>query len=358
MSKLLIGMLLTVASMSLNAKVRLFNSEEILSAKLEMDISYFRKHKENLREEGIPGKFIVNGKSFAVEILSRGHGSMDNVHPPFKLVFNKKENKGTLFESIKKIKAFASPDGVSLGGERQVTSNYLTYKLVEKITPYAFKTRLFTIMYIDTSGVIDSFESKTFLKEPNKNIAKRLNMTYVPFKHDGPNDPIAMDLKSKIDMDTVEMITAFEFLAGNWDYAIPGLYSGMFRGLALSEKNMKMIKDASDTYYPIAYDFDFSGFIDRGSCWWEIGYDVMVEGRSDHFQHIKEACDISFIKSHYDIDLENYHYKNNLIKHYPYIREKINEWKAEYMTLLYTLSPNYLNNLDDYLDTLRDVIQD
>jgi hypothetical protein len=356
-TKLFILLLLIISSMSLRAKVNLFNSEDIVKANLEMDISYFRRHKAELREKGIPGKFIVGDKSYAVEVLSRGHGSMDNEHPPFKLVFNKKENVGTLFEGIKKIKAFSSPDGESQSGENQVLSNYLTYKLLQKVSAYAFQTRMFSIKYVDTSGIIESFVSKTFLKEPNKNIAKRMNMTYVPFKHGGVNDPVAMDVKSSLHKPTVELITAFEFLAGNWDHAIPGLYSEMFKGTAIAEKNMKIIKDSSNIYYPIAYDFDMSGFIDRGICWWEIGYNLMLDGRSDHFKNIKNSCNNSFIKSHLSIDLNNYYYKNNFIKHYPFIKSKVIEWQRDYSKLLSTLASNYINNLNAYLDSIEIVLK-
>jgi hypothetical protein len=340
------------------AEVRLFDSEDIISAKLEMDISYFRKEKENLRENGIPGKFTVNGKVYDVEVQSRGHGSMDNIHPPFKLKFKKRENVGTLFEDIKKIKAFTSPDGTSQKGEQQVLSNYLTYKLLEKINPYSFQTRMFSIMYVDTSGGIPDFESKTFLKEPNKNIASRFNMTYVPFKYGGPNDPLAMNLKDKVDELSAEIVSAFEFIAGNWDHAIPGFYSGLFMGPAQSEKNMKMIMDAAGTYYPIAYDFDMSGFIDRGMCWWEIGYNILKEGRSDHFENVKQTCDTAFIKSHYKEDLIKFHYKNNVLKHYPMIRNKISDWVNDYSVEFDELSPNYLNNLNDYLTVMDEVIEE
>lgn len=352
MSKLLTFCILMIISLTGFTKVRLFKSNEALDAEIQLDLTYFRAHREVLREKGIPGKMVVGAQSFEVEVLSRGQGSMDNHHSPFKLVFKKSENKGSLFEGIKKIKAFVEPQGETSQNQRQVLSNYLLYKLVEKVTPYAFKTKMFNLKYIDTSNNIPPFESLTFLKEPNKNIAKRFNMTYIAFKYGNGNDPIAMKIKDKVDLKTVELVTAFEFIAGNFDNAIPGIYSDIFKGPAQTEKNMKMIKDQNNKYYPVMYDFDFSGFMDRNYCWWEIGYGVTLPGRDAHYPNVKDICDGVFIEKHFEIDLNNYYYKENVKKYYPLIRSKIIEWRSENAQDLIKLSPSYLNNIDIYLRVL------
>jgi hypothetical protein len=358
MYKLLSLCFLLVISAPGYTKIRLFDTNEVLDAEIQFDLKYFRIHKEDLREKGIPGKFITLERSYDVEILSRGQGSMDNHHSPFKLVFKKSENKGSLFESIKKIKAFVNSEGENYYSNSAILSNYLLYKLVEKVNPYAFKTKMFRLKYTDTSGNISQFENLTFLKEPNKNIAKRFKMTYVPFKFNGPNDPIAMNIKSKVNLSTVELVTAFEFIAGNFDNAIPGIYSDMFKGPAKSEKNMKMLKDANDKYYPVMYDFDFSGLLYKGVCWWEVGYGVMDPSRQSHYPNLKEDCDKTFIKLHFTADLNNYHYKANVIKHYHKIKKDILEWVSENSNDLKRLPPSYLTNLYDYLEVVDEVIAD
>jgi hypothetical protein len=353
MSKIVLIMIFTMTSISAFSEATLFDDQKPLIATLEMDLTSFRENKEELRENGLLGIFKVEGKVFDVEVLSRGHGSFDNTNTPFKLVFDKVQREGTLFDGIKKIKAFVAAESDAYD-ERIILSNFLTYKLVEKLTPHHFKTRLFEITYIDTSGNIPPYTSTTFLMEPNKVLAKRLGSQYIPMKF-GHNERIDVVMEN-LDTNAVERITALEFLLGNFDHAIPGVYSGLFSNIAQFEKNMKMLLNKEQKYIPVAYDFDFTGTIDRGVCMWEIGIGVQLPERTDHIATMTGTkCDKFFVQKHLKVDLANYKHKESVFKYKNLFIKSMREWKSTYRLQIDRLSKDYLYNIDVYLEVLQEL---
>ena len=280
-------------------KVILFDSDDTINMTLEFDISYFREHREELRDKGVNGSITLeNGNVIPVEILSRGQGSMENTNPPYKLKFKQENSQNTIFQNIKKIKSFPNPEGDSEAGEKYVMSNYLIYRLLEIYYPYHFKTRMVEINYKDTAKKIEPFTSRTFLLEPNKVTAKRYDMINVNFENDPDADDgpacNASEATGNVENEILEKMTAFQFLIGNADHAIPGYQSEMFQGIASSEKNMKMLKGKDGKYYPIAYDFDLSGMIDRNCCFIEFSNSLLKPERQDQIPIA--VCDREVIK--------------------------------------------------------------
>lgn len=345
--------------------VPLFESSDELEITLTYDIKEFRKHREDYQEDGVQGTVTLSdGTQIPVEIISRGQGSLDNTNPPFKLKFKKENSANTVFSGIKKIKAFPNPDEDSVSGELNVKSNYLNYKLMEMFGEYAFKTRMLKIKYVDTSGKIDSFTSHSFLLEPNKLVAKRYNAEYVPFKpidYDaGETEPSCdvTQVTGNIDDSLVEQMTAFQFLIGNFDYAIPGYESNFFKGTASSEKNIKMIKDDEGKFYPLAYDFDFSGMIDRGICWWELGNGVFNPSRSEHFSKVGVKCDKETVKKHFREDLKDYYYKDQVKAQFKHFVDTVKLWKEKYQEEINEFTPDYISNLDIWISAVDEVLNE
>jgi hypothetical protein len=332
----------------------LFKSNKVLELVLTYNIEKFRKDKLNLRESGPKGVLTLpNQKKLNVQILSRGKGSLDNENPPYKLKFVKSETSNTIFSGIKKIKAFTTYNNGSNGANHTLMSNYLSYKLLELYAPYAFKTRLFRVKYIDTSNSIRPFTALTFFIEPNKVFAKRTATTYTEFS---PTDPTTRqriegyDVKNHIHIKSMEKVTAFQFFSGNFDFAIPGLYSDLVKGILYGEKNSKMFLNQNGNFIPIAFDFDFSPFIDNGLCDWERAMKLQSSIPDT-------TCNLVNLKKQLQISLGNFHYHNNVMKQYPAFKKAILKWKKQYKEELSSaLFRQYLNNLNDYIKTLDSLL--
>jgi hypothetical protein len=127
--------------------------------------------------------------------------------------------------------------------ESYVFKEYIAYKLFNLVTPYSFKTRLVKINYIDINNPGKIVTAYGILIENEDKLAERTNSVVINSKN--------LTQKNMITVDMLR-VALFNYMIGNTDWAVP------------TQHNVKVLKNLDlqiDKAIPVAYDFDYSGFV-------------------------------------------------------------------------------------------------
>jgi hypothetical protein len=130
--------------------------------------------------------------------------------------------------------------------ENNVLKEYLAYRLFNLVTPYSFKTRLVRIHYVDIHKPYKTYTTYGILIENEDNLAERNNAVIIDNKYVTQNHMNSEDMTR---------VALFNYMIGNTDWSVP------------YQHNVKILKSLdvlSDKGIPVAYDFDYSGFVNTG----------------------------------------------------------------------------------------------
>lgn len=212
-----------------------FNSEEVLHISLGFDLKSFIDNKNN--PENFDALITIYGKSDTlmefVNIKARGNMRRSYCSfPPLTIKFKKAPD-------IKVVTHCRNSDIHT----SYLFREYLAYKLYNQLTPYSFKTRLVKIDYVDTKKQGHVISEYGFLIENEDKMAER-NLAMVI-----DNDNISQRHMQSLDMTRLAL---FNYMIGNTDWSV------------LSQHNVKILRpvnEFTDEGIPVAYDFDYSGFV-------------------------------------------------------------------------------------------------
>lgn len=320
-SLLLFFLIGTLELISQNPK-KLFRTDSILNLTIEMpmkdvisDIVERKEHEANLFYMNPDGsrsdhkiKVMVRGKTRAKKVTCK--------FPPLSLNFKKKELKGSLFAGQNKLKLVTHCKSADYF-ENYIKREYTVYKLYQHINPYSFNVRLCKITYVDLNEKTKTMIHYGFLIEDIKDVAKRNDMEV--FKGPIRNQEV-------LNKEELDKLALFQFMIGNLDWSIP------------KRHNIKIIKNNSSKYLPIAvpYDFDYSGMVDTP-------YAIPPEG-----------IDISDVKSRVFRGLCRELGYGKTIQYYKTIRPEL---KAELDGISY-LSDKAKKEMIDYFNSFYKVLND
>jgi len=279
--------------------------------------------------------------------------------PPFKLKFQKENVKGSVFQGLKKVKAVVPIEMLNDRSDQFIMSQYLIYKLFEIYAPLAYKSRLIRLHIQDSSGQFAYEPKLMFFIEPNRNLEKRLNVLYIPFKIRERRN--LDELNSSLDQKYALKVIAFNFFIRNFDSAVPGTFATLGleygqEGLFGFEKNTKMFKDAFGVYRPLAYDFDLAGANDFGTCMWESMHLMMRITSGDGKSRTPKPdslCSAAWIKKSLAYSFEGHVHKAKLLIHRDHYLSSVQKWKKRYQEELSQLSVNHMKNFDMHLEALK-----
>jgi hypothetical protein len=155
-----------------------------------------------------------------------------------RIKIKKSEAKATLFQNNKSLK-LVLPCQYGKTYNDLVMKEYLCYKMYEPLTPYIFNTRLLNLALTDQRGKqTKTYEVTAFFIEDDDVVAKRFN-----------GKATDQDVHPNLLNDTCTLrLDFFQYMIANTDW------SSSF------QHNSKTIRTAQG-YYPVAYDFDMSGFV-------------------------------------------------------------------------------------------------
>jgi hypothetical protein len=175
-----------------------------------------------------------------VRVRVRGIWRLKNCEfPPVRLNFSNDATKKTVFKGLDK------PKLVSYCRDQDNYEQYILrelqlYRVYHTLTPASHAVRLMKMTYADSGSGKKEALRYAFLEEDPAAMATRLGGTLGKTKGALPDD-----LEPVHDA----VVGLFEYLIGNTDWAISALH------------NSELFASANGEYWPIVYDFDFSGAV-------------------------------------------------------------------------------------------------
>ncbi len=224
----------------------LFSSNDLIEFVLEANWEELDDDRSQESEER-PGRVLWTGLdgrevSIPIEVKTRGIFRLKKStcsFPPFRLDFPSEGTEGTIFDGQDKVKLVTHCRDRD-NYEQNVMEEYLAYRIYNLLTDISFRVRPARITYIDSRGEDDPVTRLAFLIEDEDAMADRLGgmVMDVPGAH--PSD---------FRQAQAALMYVFQFMIGNTDWAMSPFH------------NLKALGVGRD-YYPVPYDFDWSGLVD------------------------------------------------------------------------------------------------
>ena len=250
-SFLLIGLLLSVFVFNGNAQEQVnrkqfFLGDSIIEIVLNTNFTKLIVEKKGMEFQ--PAKITWNAGDSAhavveqIKIKMRGYYRRDFCSfASMGFDFSDSTGKSTL-RHLKKIKIVV-PCEWGPDDEQLLLKEFVLYKIYQLFTPMSYRVRLLHFKFEDNSGYTKSYRQYGFAIEPIDDLAKRNNMQ---------EEEKRKVLSEQTNLLHTTMVSIFEYMIGNTDWAIP------------PQHNIKLIipKDSAlAPPYIVPYDFDFSGAV-------------------------------------------------------------------------------------------------
>ncbi len=181
-----------------------------------------------------------------INIRTRGNFRLSKKNrefPPLRLNVKKGEVEGTLFQGQDKIKVVSPWKLGQDYWEQYVLAEYLTYRMLNLLTPLSFRARLARVTYVDGSGEDDSFTRYAFLLEDDSDMATR-NGGLKQDWQGGQLNPVLLEHRQAI------LVEFFQYMIGNTDWSGAEMH------------NMELVRLPDGRATTVPFDFDFSGIVD------------------------------------------------------------------------------------------------
>jgi hypothetical protein len=173
-------------------------------------------------------------------IRTRGIWRLKNCEfPPIRLNFTNEAVKGTAFRGLdepKLVNYCRNTDDY----EQYILQEFQLYRVYRLLTPVSHAARLIKLTYADSASGKAEASRYAFIVEQPGELAARIGGKMLKIKGAGPSDlePVQATLAS-----------IFQYMIGNTDFSVSGLHNAELLSMPLGE------------YYPVLYDFDFSGAV-------------------------------------------------------------------------------------------------
>jgi len=213
---------------------------------LRTDIDFLRRERNDTLEVDGTVTFIdMDGSEVTrpVQVRVRGNfrASRRNCNfPPLRLDFPREQMEGTVFEGQNRLKLVTPCDDNNDNYQRYIFDEYLTYKVLNLLTPASHRDRLFEITYEDVNGRYGPRTKMAFVLESDDAVAAR-NRAVV--REMPVLDPRAADQQQAI------ITGLFNYMIGNTDWS------------AVLFHNIIVLNTEDGRYLTVPYDFDHSGVV-------------------------------------------------------------------------------------------------
>lgn len=226
---------------------RLFRAKDPLEIWLAADFKTVFKDRDSMSTKRFPAtlRYLAEGGdtvTLDVQLGTRGHFRLRTCDfLPLKVYFDKEKTKGTLFGGEGSLKL--TPHCMKSDRYTQnIYVEYAIYGMYNLLTPVSLKARLASITWIDPKNPKFTITRPGFWTQDEDDLAKELRGRVLMTQggNAGQMEPRQMSLTD-----------VFQYMIGNTDFSLSYLH------------NYRIIQtDTSVNYFPMAYDFDWSGLVD------------------------------------------------------------------------------------------------
>lgn len=230
----------------------LFDSDDMLHVRIEAPFDVIKRERSVDEEE--PGKFFYRDASGAnveldVGIRARGHFRRQPEvcsFPPLRLNFKKSQVEGTLFEGQNKLKLATNCNMNKFRYEQAILAEYAAYRILNILTDISFRVRLLRIRFADPGGE-ELFNGYGMLIEHKNSVGLRIG---------APPMTVESTPLSSLDLDHLNLVTVFQYLVGNTDFAATSGAAGQ-----PCCHNHELFGAEGEMRYSVPYDFDMAGLV-------------------------------------------------------------------------------------------------
>jgi hypothetical protein len=229
---------------------RLFRSREPLALTLRAPFGDLFKDRDTLVAKPQEGTLEFTDPrrgpvTMPVTLETRGHFRLRRGtcgFAPLKVTFDKEASKGSEFNDQKSLKLVTHCQNGSRYEQNLLVEESI-YRMYNALTPLSHRTRLAQIRYLPVDDSSKAVTKYGFFLEDDDDLAKRNKGTLLMQQGGSFSDmePLQMDL-----------VATFEYMIGNTDWSVFAIH------------NIRVLDVGSASggfYYPVAYDFDFSGLV-------------------------------------------------------------------------------------------------
>jgi len=223
-----------------------FDEEDPVNLTLIFNVTQLKRTKiENFYHSGNLIFYTEDSSKLTKNIRIKARGNMRRKHcnlPPFWLNVSKSDINLDHIAGAKKVKIVSHCNNSNIYDDF-ILKEYLAYKIFNLLTDRSFRVRLVNLTLVNTNKKNKESNSLVFMIEPEELLAQRLNSLYI--KVDNLNF-------HQIDSSTTDMMSFFQYMIGNTDFAI------------LKRHNIKLLvlnNFQKNTPYPVPYDFDYAGLV-------------------------------------------------------------------------------------------------
>ncbi len=225
---------------------RLFRAKEPVVMSLQADFKAVFKDRDSMSTKRYPAvlKYVGDKNdtvTLDVKLGTRGHFRLKKCDfVPLKVYFDKEKAKNTLFGGESSLKLTPHCQN----GDRHAQNiyvEYATYGMYNVLTPVSLEARLATITWLDPANQKFTVTRPGFWTQDEDDMAKEVK-----------GKVLMQQGGTAADMDPRQMAVTdvFQYMIGNTDFSLSYLHN--YRVLQV---------DTSLTYFPMAYDFDWSGLV-------------------------------------------------------------------------------------------------
>lgn len=233
-------------SQEADGQASVFAAEAPLAVTIRTDLrTLIRDRSDNRKDhDGVMRMARPDGgvDSLPVELRTRGifrRRSSVCTFPPLRLTVKRRGARETMFEGERRIKLVThcrSSDTY----EQYVLQEYLIYRAYALLTDLSLRARLARITYEDVTGREDPVTRYAILIEEDRRLADRHRMRVV----EDSGTPLG-----RLDPQQTVFMAVFQYFIGNTDWSVRALH------------NIILLADSKGRFFPIPYDFDWSGVI-------------------------------------------------------------------------------------------------
>lgn len=222
----------------------LFEAREPLALTLSADFGAVAKERGTKRNDhpGTLSYVALSGDTVTlpVKLRTRGRFRLRTCqYPPLRVDFDKDEVAGTVFAHQNNLK-LVGPCRSGRSYANYLLEEYLIYRIYNLLTDMSFRTRLLRVTYVDAQQKREPETRYAFFLEDDDRMARRNRAEVFPTQ--GVNQP-------DTDFTQMGLFAVFQYLTGNTDWSVAALH------------NVVMLQDSIGVFYPVPYDFDWSGVI-------------------------------------------------------------------------------------------------
>jgi hypothetical protein len=225
---------------------KFFRSETPISATLTTNFGKLRGDKNAETAPWRPATLSYTVDTvqgiIPVKLKTRGIWRLKNCqYPPIRMNFTSEAVKKTPFAGLDqpKLVNYCRDEDMY---EQYLLQEFQLYRVYRLLTPASHAVRLVKMTYADSGKEKEKplAVRYAFIEEPPGELAARNNARQTKIKGARPDD---------LEPFQSALVGVFQYMIGNTDYAFGALH------------NIELIQMANGDYWPIAYDFDFSGAV-------------------------------------------------------------------------------------------------